>query len=203
MESLVSSLVETVSQMGMYVYVVVFFAAFAETVLGLGLIIPGSTIILALSALATDDHISIWFIIIVASFGAIIGDNINYYLGRRYGKKWISEDSWVLTPANYERGNKFFKSHGAKSVFFGRFIPAIKEVIPFIAGISSMDKKRFYLYNIFGGVGWSLQWTGIGYFFGYSITTAQSWIHRIQLIIVFVVISAVIYYATSKMLTKK
>ncbi len=203
MESLISNLVDSVAQMGVGIYFVVFFAAFSETVLGLGLIIPGSTIILAISALSTDEHISIWFIIILASLAAIIGDNINYFLGHRYGKKWISEDSWILTPTNYERGNRFFKSHGAKSVFFGRFVPAIKEIIPFIAGISNMDKRRFYLYNILGGIGWSLQWTGIGYFFGYSISTAQSWIHRIELIVVFLIISIILYYTTSKMLTKK
>ncbi len=203
MEELVKNILEIISIFGIYIYAIIFLAAFVETILGLGLIIPGSTVILAFGAISAGDSLSVWSLMIFATLGAIFGDNINYYLGRKYGKRWINKDSWILTPTNYEKGNEFFKNHGAKSIILGRFIPAIKEVIPFIAGISHMDKKNFYFYNILGAIGWSAQWVGIGYFFGYSLSTAQTVIHKLQLAIAFVLLGILIYYIAGKMLANK
>ena len=203
MEELIINIVKLVSFLGMFTYGVVFLAAFMETTLGLGLIIPGSTIILIFGAIATNESFSVWLIIPIAALGAILGDNLNYYLGRKYGKKWVNKDSWILTPTNYEKGREFFDNHGAKSIFFGRFIPAIKEIIPFIAGIAHMNKKRFYFYNVIGAIGWSVQWVGIGYFFGYSITAAQTWIHKVQLAFAFIILGVIIYYVAGKMLSDK
>lgn len=204
MNELITNIANLVLFFGLFSYVIIFFAAFTETTLGLGLIVPGSTIILIFSAISTkEEFISVWIIIPVAALGAILGDNINYYLGRKYGRKWVNKDSWILTPTNYKKGKEFFVNHGAKSIFFGRFVPAIKEIIPFIAGISHMNKKRFYFYNIVGAIGWSMQWVGIGYFFGYSIASAQTFIHKIQLFFVFVVLGIVMYYVVGKILYDK
>ena len=203
MQELLTNILELTSQMGVYIYSLVFIAAFSETVLGVGLLIPGSTIILIFGALASSNIISIWATIVMSILGAVLGDNINYYLGKKYGKSWISEDSWILTPANYKTGKIFFDEHGVKSILFGRFVPAIKEIIPFIAGLMHMDRREFYLYNVLGAIGWSLEWVGLGYFFGYSFNLAETWIHRIKIIFLFLLFGVLLYYITIKVLFDK
>jgi membrane protein DedA with SNARE-associated domain len=111
-------------------YWIAFFAAFLETTIGIGLILPGSTIILVLGALSARGYLDIGDLIWFAVLGAILGDNINYSLGRKYGAKWIEKGLWFLKSNHIEKARYFMNAHGAKSVFLGRFIPSVKEVVP-------------------------------------------------------------------------
>ena len=115
-------------------YWIAFFAALLETTVGIGLILPGSTIILFLGALSARGYLDTGDLLWFAILGAILGDNINYYLGRRYGAKWLEKGFWFLKSNHIEKARYFMDAHGAKSVFLGRFIPSVKEVVPFIAG---------------------------------------------------------------------
>ena len=176
-------------------YWVAFFAALLETTVGIGLFLPGSTIILFLGALSAHGYLDTGDLILFAVLGAILGDNINYYLGKKYGTRWIEKGFWFLKITHIEKTRNFMDAHGAKSVFLGRFVPSIKEIVPFIAGSVKMNRRTFMFWNILGAVGWGFEWVLAGYIFAQSLNLAELWLSRAGLFFAFlVIISAILYF---------
>jgi undecaprenyl-diphosphatase len=176
-------------------YWVVFFAALLETTLAVGLILPGSTIILLLGALAARGYFDAGSLVFFAFLGAVIGDNVNYYLGKKYGGKWLKEGFWFLQSTHFEKARLFMDVHGARSVFFGRFIPSIKEIVPFIAGTVQMNRKTFLFWNVLGAAGWAVEWVYAGYFFGQSLKMVEFWLSRAGLFFAFLFFFSVFLYS--------
>ena len=184
-------------------YWIAFFAAFLETTIGIGLFLPGSTIILVLGALSARGYVDTGDLLWFAVLGAILGDNVNYYLGRRYGARWLEKGFWFLRPNHIEKARHFMDAHGAKSVFLGRFIPSVKEVVPFIAGSVKMNKRTFMLWNVLGAVGWGFEWVLAGYIFAQSLNLAEVWLSRAGLFFTFLIILGVILYFFKWLIVKK
>ena len=132
-----------------------------------------------------------------------MGDNINYYLGRRYGAKWLGKGFWFLKSNHIEKARYFLDAHGAKSVFLGRFIPSVKEVVPFIAGSVKMNKRTFMFWNVLGAVGWGFEWVLAGYIFAQSLNLAELWLSRAGLLFAFLLILTVILYFFKWLIIKK
>jgi len=172
------SLLPTVQHFQMLGYWMALLAALLETAIGIGLILPGSTFILLLGALAAQGAFDFGDLVWFAVAGAVIGDNLNYYLGAKFGARWIKEGVWFLKPGHLAKAHVFFDTHGAKSVFLGRFIPSVKEVVPFIAGSVGMRQRTFFVWNVLGAIGWGLQWVGAGYLFAQSLNLARTWLSR-------------------------
>ncbi len=160
-------------------YWAAFLAAFLETTLLIGLFIPGSTFLLLLGALSAGGYLDIGDLLWFAVVGAILGDNLNYWIGKHYGQKWTKNGIWFLKQEHFERARLFFDAHGAKSVFLGRFVPSIKELSPFVAGTIGMRRGTFMLWNALGGIGWGFEWIGTGFLFARSLDLAQIWISRV------------------------
>lgn len=177
-EHLYHSLLPSITHFHTLGYWIAFFAAFVETALVVGLLFPGSTLLLLLGALAATGGLDFSGVLWFGVAGAIVGDNLNYWLGSRYGRRWIREGVWFLKPEHFEQARRFIDANGAKSVFLSRFIPSIKEVAPFIAGTVGMRQRTFFFWNVLGGIGWGLQWIGGGYLFGQSLKLAQAWMSR-------------------------
>jgi len=184
-------------------YWIAFFAALLETTVGIGLLLPGSTIILFLGALSARGYLDTGDLIWFAVSGAILGDNINYYLGRKYGARWLGKGFWFLKSNHIEKAKNFMDAHGAKSVFMGRFIPSVKEVVPFIAGSVKMNKRTFALWNVLGAVGWGFEWIFAGYIFAQSLNLAELWLSRAGLFFAFLVIIGGILYFFKWLIIKK
>ena len=182
---------------------IAFFAALLETTIGIGLFLPGSTIILFLGALSTRGYLDTGDLIWFAVLGALLGDNINYYLGRRYGAKWLEKGFWFLKSKHIEKARYFMDAHGAKSVFLGRFIPSVKEVVPFIAGSVKMNKRTFMFWNVLGAVGWGFEWVLAGYIFAQSLNIAKLWLSRAGLFFAFLLILGGILYFFKWLIIKK
>jgi membrane protein DedA with SNARE-associated domain/membrane-associated phospholipid phosphatase len=175
-------------------YWIAFLAALLETTIGIGLFLPGSTLILFLGALSARGYLDVGDLIWFAVMGAIIGDNINYYLGKKYGARWLKEDFWFLKAQHTEKARHFLDVHGAKSIFLGRFIPSVKEVVPFIAGSVEMNKKTFLLWNILGAIGWSFEWVLAGYIFAQALNIAELWLSRASLFVMLLLIFGSVLY---------
>lgn len=184
-------------------YWIAFFAALLETTIGIGLFLPGSTIILFLGALSARGYLDTGDLLWFAVLGAILGDNINYYLGRRYGAKWLEKGFWFLKSNHIKKARYFMDAHGAKSVFLGRFIPSVKEVVPFIAGSVKMNKRTFMLWNFLGAVGWGFEWVLAGYIFAQSLNVAELWLSRAGLFFAFLLILGGILYFFKWLIIKK
>ncbi len=181
-----------------YGYVTAFLAALLETIFIIGLFLPGSTIILFLGLLAAQGHLKIEILFLLAVGGAVLGDNVNYFLGRKYGNRFANKDRWFLKKEHFLIAREFFQRHGAKSVFFGRFVPSIKEIIPIIAGTVKMPRKKFFLWNVVGAIGWGLEWLMIGYFFGHSVSLAKNLVFKISLLASIPLLISVVSFGLSK-----
>jgi len=183
-------------------YLIALFSALLETVIGIGWIFPGSTIILLMGALAAKGYFDLGDLIIFAIIGATIGDNINYSIGKKYGKSILKNGLWFIKASHFKKGEKFFKKYGSLSVFIGRFIPSLKETIPFIVGIFGMKRFSFMFWNILGAIGWGLSWILPGYFFAQSLEIAKRWQTRTGFFITIVIVSLIIIYILKIIIVK-
>ncbi len=184
-------------------YWIAFFAALLETTIGIGLILPGSTIILFLGALSARGYLDVGDLIWFSVLGAMIGDNVNYYLGRKYGAKWLEGGFWLLKANHIEKAKNFMDAHGAKSIFLGRFLPSVKEIVPFIAGSVKMNKRTFMFWNVLGAVGWGFEWVLTGYLFAQSLNVAEWWLSRAGLFVAFLLIFGGIVYFIKWLIIRK
>jgi membrane protein DedA with SNARE-associated domain/membrane-associated phospholipid phosphatase len=191
---LINQILPSIAHFRIVGYWIAFFAALLETTVGIGLVLPGSTIILSLGALSAVGYLDTGDLIWFSVSGAIIGDNLNYYLGRKYGTRWLKGFFGLFKTDAIAKAKHFMDAHGAKSVFLGRFIPSVKEVVPFIAGSLKMNRKTFMLWNVLGAVGWGFEWVLAGYIFAQSLNLAELWLSRAGLFLALLVILAVIFY---------
>jgi len=202
-DNLINNILPAVEHFHAWGYWIAFFAALLETTVGIGLFLPGSTIILFLGALSARGYLDTGDLIWFAVLGAILGDNINYYLGRRYGTKWIEKGFWFFKPNHIQKARYFMDAHGAKSIFLGRFIPSVKEVVPFIAGSVKMNKRTFMFWNVLGAVGWGFEWILAGYIFAQSLNLAELWLSRVGLFFVFLLLIGGILYFFKWLIIRK
>jgi membrane protein DedA with SNARE-associated domain/membrane-associated phospholipid phosphatase len=192
---LINSILPSIEHFRVGGYWIAFFAALLETTIGIGLILPGSTIILFLGALSARGYLDIGALIWFSVSGAIIGDNVNYYLGRKYGAQWIKDGFWLLKTDHIQKAKFFMDAHGAKSIFLGRFIPSVKEIVPFIAGSVKMDQRTFMFWNVLGAFGWGFEWVCAGYIFAQSLNLAELWLSRAGLFFATLLIfSGILYF---------
>jgi membrane protein DedA with SNARE-associated domain len=134
---------------------VVFVVSFGESFVLISFAFPGTSVLLAAGALIAAGNLPFWPIVAGAVCGAVLGDAISYWLGRRYGH--LTETRWPFTrhPEILPRGHAFFARHGVKSVFIGRFFGPLRSVIPLIAGITRMPKHHFWIANVLSALIWA------------------------------------------------
>jgi len=135
-----------------------------------GVPVPGETSLIAAALLASQHKLAIEVVIVLAAAGAIVGDNLGYLIGRR-GGRWLLE-----RPGRFERqrhealawGERLFDRHGAKTVFFGRWLLGLRVWASWLAGANRMPWRSFAFYNAAGGIGWATSVGLVGYFLGAS-----------------------------------
>ncbi|MDE1986615.1 MAG: DedA family protein [Alphaproteobacteria bacterium] len=134
---------------------IMFAVSFGESFAFLSLLIPGTAIMIAAGAFIPSGTLSAWPLLIGCIAGATAGDAISYWLGWRYGH--LVERSWPFTrhPELLATGYAFFKRHGGKSVFIGRFFGPFRAVVPLVAGISKMPPVRFWIANMSSALIWA------------------------------------------------
>jgi membrane protein DedA with SNARE-associated domain len=134
-----------------------------------GIPFPGETMLLLASFYAGTSHqLQIPIVIACAAFGAIIGDNIGYYIGRTGGRAFVMRfGKYVfIKPEHLDRAENYFAKHGDKTVFFGRFIAVLRAWAAFLAGVNKMHWRTFLFYNAAGGIVWAVTFGSLGYLAG-------------------------------------
>ena len=194
MDSITQATLSLAQSAGVWGYWFALLAALAETAFLLGLLVPGSALLLLMGVLAGQGVFDLGDLLFFAIVGATLGDNLNYFLGRRYGRHWLRQDRWFLKADHMGKAEAFFHNHGGKSVFLGRFVPSVKEIMPFIAGMAGMERPSFMIWNLAGAVGWSAQWILPGYLFSQSLSLAQAWLSRIGIMALILVIALALIY---------
>ncbi|HEV2179068.1 MAG TPA: DedA family protein [Gemmatimonadaceae bacterium] len=156
-----------------YGYGLLFLVVGLESV---GVPVPGETALIAAAALAARGHMKIAFVIAVAAVAAILGDATGYWIGRRGGIAFVRRYGRLfrMTDAKLEHVKRFFERHGAKTVFFGRFIALLRTWAALFAGMGCMPYGRFTIYNASGGIVWAVTFGAIGYLFGRNLERLQS-----------------------------
>lgn len=134
---------------------VVFLLAASESIVVIGALIPGTAVLLALSALIGLGHLPLWPILAAATLGAVAGDGLSYWIGHRHRTKIAAMWPFSRYPEVLSKGNVFFERHGGKSILIGRFTPGMRAIIPVIAGSSGMPPARFYTANIASALIWA------------------------------------------------
>lgn len=134
----------------------------------MGIPSPGETALVAAAVLASQGKLQIWLVIVIGVTSAIVGDNIGYWLGRRYGRTvFMAPGPFLHHRVHAVRyGDGFFKRHGAKAVFLGRWIALVRFATAWLAGINRMPIKRFFFWNAFGGITWGVTYGLVGYYGG-------------------------------------
>jgi membrane-associated protein len=158
---------------------------FVESGLFFGFFLPGDSLLFTAGFLASQDLISIWWLLILCFIAAVAGDNVGYYFGRKTGPMIFKrEDSLFFHKKHIERAKVFYDKHGKKTIFFARFIPIIRTFVPIVAGIANMEYKTFMRYNLIGGFAWTWGMLGAGYILGNLIPNAEKYLTPIILTII-------------------
>jgi membrane protein DedA with SNARE-associated domain len=178
----------------------VFLLAFSEAIPIIGTVVPGSTLIVAISALAIEAAISPWLLLVAAIVGAIAGDGASFWLGRRCHREILQR--WPLNrfPKLIARSEAFFNRYGGASVFLARFTAVVRAFVPLIAGIVRMPARQFYVANILSAVVWAPAHVFPGVVFGLLVSLAGARAEQIfylavaAMILGVIVIRAVRYF---------
>jgi membrane protein DedA with SNARE-associated domain len=129
-------------------YLTLFLAALLEAVPVVGSVVPGSTIILALSALVPGGELRLQWVLLAAALGAVLGDGSAYWIGHKQQREILSTWPLINYPRVVKESETFFRRFGTWAVFFARFVPPIRAFVPITAGALGMQPARFYAVNI-------------------------------------------------------
>jgi membrane-associated protein len=151
---------------GGWTYLILFMIIFAETGFVVTPFLPGDSLLFVAGAFAATGSLEIKVLYILLFIAAILGDTVNYHVGRYLGPKVFARQMRFLNRESLERTHRFYEKHGGKTIIMARFIPIIRTFAPFVAGVGVMSYRRFIAYNLVG----ALLWVGIaitaGFFFG-------------------------------------
>ena len=159
-------LLELVSNYGTWTYAILFAIVFLETGLVVTPFLPGDSLLFAAGALAGAGALDVSLIIVLLSVAAIVGDTVNYSIGRAFGVRAFTEGNRFFKQEYLQRTQRFYDKHGGKTIVLARFLPIVRTFAPFVAGVGRMRYTRFWAYNAAGGVFWVASLTLLGYFFG-------------------------------------
>jgi membrane-associated protein len=166
-------LADLLREYGFWTYGILFLIIFCETGLVVTPILPGDSLLFAAGAVVATANsqpgapaLNIFFLWLLLVAAAVLGDSVNYQIGRWLGLKVFKDDARVLKTEYLRRTEAFYAKHGGKTIILARFIPIVRTYAPFVAGASRMDYPRFLSFNIIGGVVWITLFLFAGYFFG-------------------------------------
>src|SRR5919202_4320212 len=148
------------------------YAALAALIAGetMGIPLPGETALIAGGVLASEGHLRLELVIVIAAGAAIVGDNVGFWIGRRGGRRLLELPGPLERhrAAALERGEEVFRRHGGKTVFFGRWFSVLRIASAWLAGVNRMPWGTFVVYNALGGIGWAVSVGLLAYYLGHS-----------------------------------
>jgi membrane-associated protein len=148
-------------------YAVLAAIIFSETGLLVGFFLPGDSLLFAAGLLSSQDVFDVALLIVVLSVAAIVGDAVNYYLGRQAGEHVFEKGRLRFVKHGHLMAAKiFYERHGGKAIILARFVPLVRTFTPFVAGVARMGYAQFAVFNVIGGIGWITSMTLCGYWLG-------------------------------------
>ena len=154
-----------INNYGFETYLILFAIIFFETGLVITPFLPGDSLIFAAATFAALGMLNIYVLIGILMIAAILGDTLNYEIGKHLGKKLLEHEK-LIKKEHIDKTNKFYEKYGGKTIIFARFIPIVRTLAPFVAGVGKMNYRKFISFNAVGGILWVLIVCLLGYFFG-------------------------------------
>lgn len=185
---------------GSLIYGLLFLIVFCETGLVVTPFLPGDSLLFAVGALAADpaSGLNVWIAAVVLLVAAILGDTVNYWIGRKFGGWMMRTFPRIVKPSHIQKTNEFFVRYGGKTIILARFVPIVRTFAPFVAGSGEMDYKRFMFFNVTGAILWVVLILPAGWFFGNIPVVKENFELVVLGIIGFSVLPMVIEIARAK-----
>ena len=161
-------LADIITEYGTLTYLILFLIVFTETGLVVMPLLPGDSLLFATGALAASTGaLNPWIVIPLLIVAALLGDNVNYFVGKFLGSTIKKRERILFFKREYlEQTEAFYEKHGGKTVIMARFIPIVRTIAPFVAGAGSMTYSRYILFCVVGALLWVPTLTMLGFFFG-------------------------------------
>ncbi len=182
-------------------YVGIALIVFAETGILLGIIFPGDSLLFAAGLLAAGGFFNPVALIIIVPSAAVLGGVFGYWFGTRIGPRLFTrEDALIFKRAHVARTQAFFEKYGARAILLARFVPVVRAFAPVLAGVGHMPYRRFFLYNLIGGVAWGAGVVALGYFLGSLIPNSIHYVLPLSLLVIVISFVPIIaeYYSSSR-----
>lgn len=181
---------EFIRNYGPWIYALLFAIIFCETGLVVTPFLPGDSLLFAAGAVAaneaTGSAMSLWFLTPLLCAAGILGDAVNYAIGRRIGPAVFTKNTgWLLRQDYLLKAQQFYERHGGKAIVMARFAPFIRTFAPFVAGIGKMRYSSFAFYNVTGGIVWVVSLTQMGYWLGNIPVIKRNFEAVVLLIVIF------------------
>jgi membrane-associated protein len=194
-------------QYGTLIYAILFLIIFVETGLVVMPFLPGDSLLFTAGLLcAQPNGLNIWILIPLLIFAAILGDNLNYFVGKFFSERvlsWKIKGKPLVKKQWLDKTHDFFEKNGTKTIILARFVPIVRTITPFVSGVGKMNYKTFLPYDILGGILWVGSVTIIGYFLG-QIPFVEKNLEKFILGIVLLSILPIVFeVAKAKMARKK
>lgn len=160
-------LIEWLALFGPWIYVIMFLVIFCETGLVVTPFLPGDSLLFALGALTTvENGLNLWVLLISLTVAGILGDTVNYHIGKYFGPKVFETNSRFFKKEYLIQTTAFYDNWGAFTIVAARFAPIVRTFAPFVAGIGSMNYRKFLSYNVIGAIAWVFIFILAGHYFG-------------------------------------
>ena len=158
---------ELVNNYGNWIYAILFAIVFCETGLVVLPFLPGDSMLFAAGTIAAVGDMNIFVLIGLLIVAAILGDFVNFEIGKRFGQKLFSNPNSKIFKQSYlQQTHDYYEKYGGRTIIIARFIPIVRTFAPFVGGMGNMNYAQFARYNIVGAVLWVVSFTTLGYFFG-------------------------------------
>lgn len=194
------------TSLGGWLYVALFAIIFAETGLVVTPFLPGDSLLFAIGALCTVEGmpLNVFLITPLLIVAAVLGDAVNYSVGYKLGPAvFRSERNWLFNKKHLLKTQAFYEKYGGKAIIIARFIPIIRTFAPFVAGIGKMSYRRFFAFNVIGGVVWVVLLTAAGYQFA-DLPIVKKQFHLVIFGIIFLsILPAIVEIAREWMKSRK
>ncbi len=171
-------------------YIGLFAIILAESGLMIGFFLPGDSVLFTAGFLASQGYLNIWILVPLLFIAATLGDNLGYWIGRKFGPRIFNrEDSLLFHKKHVWRTEEFFYKHGKKALILARFIPVVRAFTPVLAGIGGMKYRQFFIIDFIGGILWAGVITLLGYYLGNTVPNIEKYIIPVLGIIILASIS--------------
>jgi membrane-associated protein len=177
---------------------------FGESGMFIGFFFPGDTLLLTAGIFAAQGKLPLAWTILVIAAAAILGDNVGYHIGQRYGRRLFRKPDGVIFRQEYiQRAEGFYERFGARTMLIAHFVPVVRTFVPPVAGVAKMNYKQFVIFDAIGDTAWAVIVTLIGYWFGTKIPNIDHYIILAVVAVVLITLGPTVYHVGKALLEKR